>query len=351
MTDVKKIAIITDLHFGAKKNNQLFLESMLTYFREEFIPYLKENGITTIYMLGDFFDSRESINVKVKNEVHSLFKHDLCDFDIYMLLGNHDIFYKTSIHTHSLKYIGEFPNVTVIEKTTELEVNDKKFLMVPWQVDESILNYNAEGIDACFGHFDINGFYLNKSTVFEGGFSPSFFFNNFKLTFSGHFHLYGEQKMKDSKIVYVGTPYHLTRHDINTDKAFIVLDTDTLEFERIFSKNPIKYIQNRWPEKLTEEQVTNNVIDVHVVINDVYDESSVNEYVEQLEKWNPINVNIFPQYNFNDSGEPIDLKNFKTLDEIIVSYVGERLELSDDMKKTVVEYVTDLIEMAKKDKI
>jgi UDP-2,3-diacylglucosamine pyrophosphatase LpxH len=350
--DDKQIALITDLHFGVKKNSTLFLSSMISYFKNEFIPYLKSNGIKTIFMLGDFFDSRESINVKIKNEVHSLFKKDLCDFNIYMLLGNHDIFYKTSIETHSLKYIGEFSNVTVIEKPTELTVNGKKFLLVSWQIDDSILNYSpVDKIDVCLGHFDINGFYLNKTTVFEGGFNPSFFFNNFKLTFSGHFHLYSEQAMKDSKIVYIGTPYHLTRHDIGTDKGFIVLDTDTLKYERVLTEGTIKYIKNIWPNKLTEAEVTNNIIDIHVVINDVYDESAINDYVETIEKWNPVNVNIFPQYNFNNNGKSIDLKSFKTLDEIIVDYVNERLEISTDMKKLTVEYVNELIEKAKKDKL
>jgi DNA repair exonuclease SbcCD nuclease subunit len=348
---MSKVALISDIHFGARKNNTSFLESMLNFFKNEFIPHLNKNDITDIYILGDFFDSREAINVKVKDSIHSLFKNDLKDFNITMLLGNHDIFYRNTLDVNSLKFIGEFDNVTIIDKPTGKMIGDKNVLLVPWQIDDSILSSDVSEYDVCFGHFDINGFYLNKTTIFEGGFSPSFFFDNFKMTFSGHFHLYDEQSIGDSKIIYLGSPYHLNRSDIDTDKGFIILDTDNLTYERVLSQNTIKYIVNVWPNKLTKEEVEGNIIDVHIIISDVYDESAVNEYTDELDKWNPIQVQVFPKYDFKNDGKEINVEEIKSIDEIITTYVDERLELSTEMRKRTLEYILNIIEKAKKDNV
>ena len=57
-----KVAIITDQHFGARKNSKLFHEYFLKFYNEVFFPYLEEHGITTIVDMGDTFDSRKGID-------------------------------------------------------------------------------------------------------------------------------------------------------------------------------------------------------------------------------------------------------------------------------------------------
>ena len=347
----EKIALFSDSHFGVRKNNKVFLQRIISYFTEEAIPYLKEHNISTLIFLGDFFDNRDNQNVLVKNEVYSLFKHHLNDFRIIMLLGNHDIYYKNTLEVNSLKFISEFENVTIIDHITDIMIGNHKGLLVPWQVDDSILSRDCSGYDICCGHFEINSFYVNKTTKFEHGLSPTFFFNNFKVTFSGHFHLFEDRTIGNSKIVYVGTQYHLSRHDIETDKGFVVLDTETLEYERVLSKNTIKYITNVWPDKLTEEETRGNIIDVYVLISDVYDEADVNRYIEQLEKWKPLEINPFPKYNVNSSGGTVSSKNFKSMEVIVTDYIEQRLEISDAFKSMTNQYVMELIDRAKKDKL
>ena len=43
-----KIAIITDQHFGARKNSKLFHDYFLKFYENVFFPYLEEHGITTV---------------------------------------------------------------------------------------------------------------------------------------------------------------------------------------------------------------------------------------------------------------------------------------------------------------
>ena len=57
-----KVAIITDQHFGARKNSKLFHDYFLKFYENIFFPYLEKNGITTVIDMGDTFDSRKGID-------------------------------------------------------------------------------------------------------------------------------------------------------------------------------------------------------------------------------------------------------------------------------------------------
>ena len=52
-----KIAIITDQHFGARKNSKLFHDYFLKFYEDIFFPTLIKEGITTIVDMGDTYDS------------------------------------------------------------------------------------------------------------------------------------------------------------------------------------------------------------------------------------------------------------------------------------------------------
>ena len=48
-----KVAIITDQHFGARKNSKLFHDYFLKFYNDVFFPTLEEYGITTVVDMGD----------------------------------------------------------------------------------------------------------------------------------------------------------------------------------------------------------------------------------------------------------------------------------------------------------
>ena len=65
-----KIAIITDQHFGARKNSKLFHDYFLKFYNDIFFPTLEREGITTVIDMGDTFDIRKSIDFSVLILVH-----------------------------------------------------------------------------------------------------------------------------------------------------------------------------------------------------------------------------------------------------------------------------------------
>ena len=57
-----KVAIITDQHFGCRKNSTLFHNYFLDFYNNVFFPTLEKENITTVIDMGDTFDSRKGID-------------------------------------------------------------------------------------------------------------------------------------------------------------------------------------------------------------------------------------------------------------------------------------------------
>ena len=57
-----KVAIITDTHYGARKNSKLFHDYFEKFYNEIFFPKLEEEGITTVIHMGDWLDSRKGVD-------------------------------------------------------------------------------------------------------------------------------------------------------------------------------------------------------------------------------------------------------------------------------------------------
>lgn len=342
---MKKVAIFTDPHFGIYKNSNIFLESQKKFFINQFIPYLKENNIKNVWCLGDVFDNRNNINVKILNEVYSLFKNDFKDFQVKILVGNHDSYYKDIIKVNSLKYLNELPNVEIIETIQEHIIDNRKVLFVPWLTEhkqlEEYFDKNIVEAELCMGHFEISGFLYNKGFVCENGLNPEIFFKNFKLTFTGHFHRRSKIKVNDRIVQYIGNPYQLTRMDVgDLERGFCVLDLNDLSYEFINNSKSLRFLKLVYPEVVHKEMIKGNIIDVYVNISTNKDENEFEKYLEKIESYKPImsaNVKIE-----SDSLTNVDKNySFKSTAEMLKEYVTD---LNIPEEKVVIERILQLFE-------
>jgi DNA repair exonuclease SbcCD nuclease subunit len=64
---VKRIWILGDMHLGVRSNSLEWLEIQQEYYDKVFIPILKKNFREgdVLVQVGDVFDNRQSINLKV----------------------------------------------------------------------------------------------------------------------------------------------------------------------------------------------------------------------------------------------------------------------------------------------
>ncbi len=321
-----EVALITDLHFGVRKNSEYFLRSHLRFLINQFIPYCKEHGIENIFMLGDTFDNRTSVNTKIFNAVLDLFQNHLRPFNVWVLVENHDSYLNSSIDINSIKFLKSLPNVKLIEKYTEVKLNGSKIGLSPWIVDynEFYNDLDKSKPEILMGHFELAGFLFNKSRVSYTGIDSNLFANKAKKVFTGHFHTRSKKTVAGTEIVYIGSPYQLTRHDIGEERGFCILDTESLEYKYINNTESMRYIQLKFPQKFTKEMVKGNIVDVHIDYDDSYNDTKIQKYNAKIESFGsagPPNVFIVNQEELDVD---INLDDYKisSVSELMYEYVN-----------------------------
>ena len=229
-----KVALITDTHFGARNDNQNFNEYFFQFYENQFFPYLKEHNITNVVHLGDVMDRRKYVSYRIAKDFRERFIDKFEDINFHMLVGNHDTFYKNTNEVNSLQELvdGRHKNITVYEKSTEVEFDGCKILFVPWINTENMSHtmkmLQTSDAQICMGHLELNGFEMQRGLVMDHGWDKQEF-KRFDMVMSGHYH----HKSDDGQIFYLGTPYEIYWNDWNDPKGFHVFDTEKRELERI----------------------------------------------------------------------------------------------------------------------
>lgn len=230
-----KIAILNDSHFGARSDNQLFLDYFADFFENQFFPYLRENDIKVVLHLGDFMDRRKFVNFSTLNTVRNRILEPLreMDVDMHIVPGNHDTYYRNTNEVNSLRELFDerYSNFILHEEPVVLEMDGLEIAMVPWinkQNKESVMHFlSSTTAPIVCGHFELDGYEVMRGHRFEGGMSDSEL-KRFEMVLSGHFH----NKSSRNNVHYLGTQYQITFHDLHEKKGFHVLNTEdrTLEY-------------------------------------------------------------------------------------------------------------------------
>ena len=306
--------MIADIHMGIKKGDAVFMESQLRFFREQFVPELTEQGIKTIWVLGDVFDTRQQINTLVINKVIELFRDTLKDFEINIIVGNHDMYLTTDTGINSLKILDLLPNVTVYEKQTVLTIDGKKILVQPWIIDYKQENLITGKYDYCFCHADIIGFDQGGGRLSESGLVAKEILKHVDAVYSGHYHNgIHRQFEKGKSITYLGAPYQLTRIDRNGIRGYHILDIASGERTLIENYVSMKFTRHVYPD-INTSIVPGNVVDIDVPAEYADQTKKIADLVNKLEKMlpaYPVNINYLPSED--DTTEVIDTENLNII--------------------------------------
>ena len=283
-----RVALIADLHIGVKKSDQTFQASQLKFFKEQFVPELKEEKIDTIIVCGDVFDTRQSVNVHTENVVLDLFKNVLADFTIHIIVGNHDMYHTTTTEINSLKALDLLPNVTVYEGPTEVKFGKVKTLMLPWitkyeDFDEIVLNE----YDYAFAHLDVVGFNMGCNMMATDGLDVKKIIKKFKHTFTSHYHARSTKMFdNDHEITYIGSPYQITRADRGEDRGYMILDLDTAEFE--WKNNTKSMIFTKYVYPIIDKtKIAGNQVDIEIPFNMQNETKKIYDLVNELNALGP----------------------------------------------------------------
>lgn len=233
-----KILLITDQHFGARNDSQVYIDKYKKFYSETVLPYIDKNKITNVIALGDTFDRRKTINFNSLQAAKDMWFDPLRDRGVHMdmLVGNHDIYYKNTLRISSPQLLlGDYDNITVVDDPTELRVGDLDILLLPWICDDnrkqSMDLIGSSDASVCLGHLELNSFEPIPGYTMDHGDDPNMF-SKFDLVCSGHFH----HRSTKTNITYLGNPYQMFWNDYGCDRGFHVLNTKTKKLS--FVKNP-----------------------------------------------------------------------------------------------------------------
>lgn len=196
----KKAACFTDIHYGNKHNSRTH-NNDCEDFLKWFISEAKSRGCETCIFLGDWHHHRSNVNVSTLNYTMSGLRmlNDAFD-DVYIITGNHDLFYREKREIHSLIMGQEFNNIHIVDE----KIVSGDVAIVPWLVEDEWKEVKKIKTKYMFGHFEIPGFKMNALVEMpDHGQINRTHFQHQEYVFSGHFH----KRQQSDNVHYIGNPF------------------------------------------------------------------------------------------------------------------------------------------------
>ena len=299
-----KIAIITDQHFGARKNSKLFHDYFLRFYNDVFFPTLEAEGITTIVDMGDTFDSRKGIDFSALSWAKDNYYDKLKEYTIHTIVGNHTAYYKNTNDINAVDLLlREYDNVKIYSEATNIKIDNLQVLLVPWINKENeevtLKTINKSQSRVVMGHLELKGFKVNEYVIMEHGFDYKPF-SKFEKVYSGHFHTRSNQE----NIYYLGNPYEIYWNDAQDIRGFHIFDTETLEQTPI--NNPYSifskiYYEDTNYQTFDTRQYADKI--VKLIVRKKTDLKKFEKFVDKLYSSNVAELKVVENFDFQESEE------------------------------------------------
>ena len=329
-----KVAIITDQHFGCRKNSKLFHDYFLKFYNDIFFPYLEENGITEVIDMGDTFDSRKGIDFSAlawaKDNYYDRLKK--LGIKVHTIVGNHTAYYKNTNDVNAVDLLlREYNNVDIYSRATEVNIGGLDALFIPWittdNEKETFKLIKKTNCKVAMGHLELQGFRVNKQVVMDHG-HESKLFEKFSHVFSGHYHT----RSDDGRVFYLGNPYEMFWSDVGDRRGFTIFDTETLEHFPV--NNPYRLFYNIYYEDTNYQTFDTREYEnkiVKVIVRKKSDSKKFEKFIDKLYSANIADLKIVENFVLEESE---DFEAFESEDTLsILNRYIEESEVSLDKSK------------------
>ena len=345
-----KIAIITDQHFGARKNSKLFHDYFLKFYNDVFFPTLEAEGITTIVDMGDTFDSRKGIDFSALSWAKNNYYNKLKDYTIHTIVGNHTAYYKNTNEVNSIDLLlREYENVKIYSEPTEIKLDKLGVLLLPWickeNEEKTFKAIKKSKSKVAMGHLELNGFQVNQQIVMDHG-TDRGPFDKFERVFSGHYHT----KSDNGKVFYLGNPYEIYWTDLEDVRGFNIFDTETLEHVPVL--NPYRMYYKIFYEDTNHQTFdTREYADkiVKVIVRKKTNTKKFEKFIDKLYQSNVAELKVVENFDFGGWYDKDDSTAYESEDtmSILNRYIEEEEMTLDKsvLKKMLNEIYQEACEM------
>jgi len=214
----KNAACFTDIHYGLKQNSRLHL-SDCERFIDWFIAEAKARNAETCIFLGDWHHHRASVNIATMNQsIRDLKKLNDAFEKVYVILGNHDLYYREKRDLNSIEFARDLPNIVMI---------DEHFLqddvaIIPWLCGDEYKQVAKMECKYMFAHLELPYFKMNALVEMpdHGGINDKML-SKPDYVFSGHFH----KRQYKNNIHYIGNAFPHNYADVgDVDRGAMFLE-------------------------------------------------------------------------------------------------------------------------------
>jgi len=320
-----KAVLLSDTHLGIKNSGKMWLELTYNLFKE-ISDYCLLNNINKIIHLGDWFNSRYSINVlSIECSYKIIDMLNVNGISLYITKGNHDQYYKNQPNPHSLMIFNEFDNVHIIDKP--IEYDDE--IICPWNTLPDNTNKKI-----LLGHYEINNIVTNASgNTLTGSKLSVSDFKQFDKVYSGHFHT----KSVTSNIKYIGSAFPMDFNDINDSRGYYHYDSGEM-IEFIEYTDAPKFKQFTSDDDFDKIDIQDNIC--KLVFLKSYSDKKSQEIIDAVKAYKPKELHMNFKVNTNDT---VEESFIGTNSEIMNHYIDNIMVLPDGLNKQVMKsYVNQL---------
>ena len=221
--------------------------------------------------------------------------------------------------------LGEYDNIKIYDKATEVMIGGLPILFIPWinseNSDETYALIEQSECPVAMGHLELNGFEAHRGYIMDHGHATSPY-KKFDKVFSGHYH----QKSTRENITYLGNPYQIYWNDYNQNRGFHIFDTNTKKLE--FIENPYQIYQKIY---YNEDQIKSGLFKFHeynqsfikIIVERKTDTDKFERFISQLYAAGVHEIKVIEDPSFEqDLNEEIDIEKEDTL-TILEKYVDD----------------------------
>jgi DNA repair exonuclease SbcCD nuclease subunit len=255
---------------------------------------------------------------------------------VYLIMGNHDEFYKDKREIHSLEFARLFPNVEVVNHS----LTKGNVTILPWLIGEEWKHIPKIKSKYIFGHLELPLFYMNAMIQMpDHGQLQSSHFEHQDYVFSGHFH----KRQTGKNITYIGNAFPHNYADAgDDDRGMMMLE---------WGKEPEF---RTWPEQPVYRlfKLSQLVNDPDALLRPKMHARVTIDLPITFEEANFIRETFIPQYGLRElmlipekvevdaASTPIDL-NFESVDSIVMHQI-DAIESDTYDKNLLLEIYRDL---------
>ena len=331
--------LVADIHFGEHNNSTKHNDNLLEFF-DFLIEKCKVYNPERVIILGDYFHDRNKVDVQTLNygiEAAKKLYNDPNVPTVDLIEGNHDLYQRYSRDISSLEVLK--PYFRVYEKAQYDDSINGVF--VPWlsnpddysEMNEVIQKHQPRFV---FGHFEFNGFQMNKNFIMDQGddIEKIEWYNDVEKIFTGHYH--GRQDR--DRVLYVGTPFPFNGNDANDfERGLCVLDLDSGEYSfEDYDKIKVLNVDYETYQEIKDDLDENTQISVS--FDDGTDFETMDQVQKELEQngVTDYKINYTPKKDHQD--EEVDVQYVESIDEVVLNYI-EEADIGNNYDKNLLKQV------------